>query len=342
MKKILIVDDDIMNLKMAEIILRRKGYESVKANCGEQCLEYLQNEMVDLILLDVHMPGMDGFEVLRTLNQSEKLKEIPVIFLTANNETDTEIRGLKEGAYDFITKPFVAEIMIQRIERILEYTHLQKHLKSEVEKQTKTAEERRMKLERLTMQVMLSFANAIDAKDRYTNGHSMRVAEYATEIARRAGKTEKEQEEVYFCGLLHDIGKIGIPDGIINKPGRLTEEEFAIIKSHPTIGAHILMTLTELAEVHIGANWHHERYDGKGYPDGLKGEEIPEIARIIAVADTYDAMTSKRSYRELLSQDIVKAELEKGKGTQFDPYFAEIMLEIIEEDTEYQMSGVHW
>ena len=185
MKKILVVDDDIMNLKMAEIILRRKGYDSVKVNCGEECLEYLQNETVDLILLDVHMPGMDGFEVLRTLKQSETLKEIPVIFLTANNETDTEIRGLKEGAYDFITKPFVAEIMIQRIERILEYTHLQKHLKSEVEKQTKTAEERRMKLERLTMQVMLSFANAIDAKDRYTNGHSMRVAEYATEIARK-------------------------------------------------------------------------------------------------------------------------------------------------------------
>lgn len=342
MKKILVVDDDIMNLKMAEIILKRNGYESAKANCGKKCLEYLQTESVDLVLLDVHMPDMDGFEVLRRLKKSETLKEIPVIFLTADNEIDAEIRGLKEGADDFITKPFVAEIMIQRIERILEYTHLQKHLKLEVEKQTQKAEERRMKLERLTMQVMLAFANAIDAKDKYTNGHSMRVAEYAKEIARRAGKNEKEQEEIYFCGLLHDIGKIGIPDGIINKPGRLNDEEYAIIKSHPSIGAGILMTLTELSEIHIGANWHHERYDGKGYPDGLKGEEIPEIAKIIAVADTYDAMTSKRSYRGLLSQDVVKAELEKGKGTQFDPYFAEIMLEIIEEDTEYQMSGVHW
>uniref|UniRef100_UPI004057C812 HD domain-containing phosphohydrolase n=1 Tax=Agathobacter sp. TaxID=2021311 RepID=UPI004057C812 len=342
MRKILVVDDDAMNLKIAEIILKKNNYETIKANSGGKCLEYLENGTADLILLDVHMGDMDGFEVLKRLKEDEKSKEIPVIFLTADNETDAEIRGLKLGAYDFITKPFVAEIMIQRIERILEYTHLQKHLKSEVKKQTQKAEERWMKLEHLTMQVMLAFANTIDAKDQYTNGHSMRVAEYAKEIARRAGKTEKEQEDIYFSGLLHDIGKIGVPDEIINKAGRLSDEEYAVIKSHPAIGGKILMTLTEIPGVYIGANWHHERFDGKGYPDGLKGEEIPEIARIIAVADSYDAMTSKRPYRGILSQDIVKAEVEKGKGSQFDPYFAEIMIQMIEEDTDYQMCGMDW
>ena len=337
MRKILVVDDDAMNLMMAEIILKRNNYEPVKVNSGIKCLEYLEKETVDLILLDVHMPDMNGFEVLSRLNEHSTAKDIPVIFLTADNETEAELKGFKLGAYDFIKKPFVAEIMLQRIERILEYIHLQKNLKSEVQKQTKTAEERLAKLERLTVQVIVAFVNAIEAKDCYTNGHSMRVAEYAREIARRAGKNEKEQEDIYFSGLLHDIGKIGIPEDIINKNKKLTDEEYAIIKSHPTIGGKILSTLTELPMMHIGANWHHERYDGKGYPDGLKGKEIPEIARIIAVADSYDAMTSNRSYRSILPQEIVRSEVENGKGTQFDSYFAEIMLQMIEEDKDYHM-----
>ena len=148
---------------------------------------------------------------------------------------------------------------------------------------------------------------------------------------------EEKQEDVYFAGMLHDIGKIGISNEIINKTGKLTDEEYEIIKTHPSIGGDILSNISEIPNIAIGARWHHERYDGKGYPDGLKGKDIPELARIIGVADAYDAMTSKRSYRDVLSQEIVRLEIEKGKGTQFDPVFAEIMLEMIDEDKNYDM-----
>lgn len=189
----------------------------------------------------------------------------------------------------------------------------------------------------LTEQVILTLANTIDAKNKYTRGHSVRVAGYSREIARRMGKTEQEIERIYYIGLLHDIGKIGIPDAIINKPSQLTDEETAIIKNHPVIGAEILKDMTELPDASVGAHWHHERYDGLGYPDGLKGNEIPESARIIGVADAYDAMASKRCYRDVLPQKIVREEIAKGKGTQFDPAIADILLQMIDEDTAYRM-----
>ncbi len=177
----------------------------------------------------------------------------------------------------------------------------------------------------------MTLSNAIDAKDTYTNGHSRRVAEYSREIARRYGFSESEQEQVYMIGLLHDVGKIGIPDTILNKPGKLTNEEFAIIKTHPSIGAEILKNITEFPEISHGAHWHHERYDGRGYPDGLKGDEIPIIAQIISVADAYDAMTSRRSYRSVMLQEKVRSEIFNGIGTQFAPKFATIMLEMIDD-----------
>ena len=196
-------------------------------------------------------------------------------------------------------------------------------------------EQRNMNL--MFVQTAEALASAIDAKDTYTHGHSARVAEYSKMIAQKAGKSEKECREVYFAALLHDVGKIGIPDSIINKETRLSDEEFQMIKRHPEIGRQILQNITQSPYISLGAHYHHERYDGKGYPDGLKGEEIPEIARIIAVADTYDAMTSNRSYRDILPQNIVRAEIEKGFGTQFDPTFATIMLILIDNDKEYQM-----
>lgn len=189
----------------------------------------------------------------------------------------------------------------------------------------------------LTYGFMLALAKAVDAKDTYTNGHSVRVAEYSKEIALRLGKSFQEQDEIYMMGILHDIGKIGVPEAIINKPGRLTDEEFAKIKTHPVTGHEILRNVTELPALATGARWHHERYDGRGYPDGLKGSEIPEEARIIAVADAYDAMTSKRSYREVMPQEKVREQILNGKGTQFDPKFADIMLAMIDEDKDYKM-----
>ncbi len=182
-----------------------------------------------------------------------------------------------------------------------------------------------------------ALASAIDAKDRYTHGHSSRVAMYSQMIARAAGKSDGECEQIYFSALLHDVGKIGVADSIINKDGRLTDEEFAQIKLHPLYGSQILSQIHLSPNLGIGARHHHERYDGKGYPDGLKGQDIPEIARIIGVADAYDAMTSKRSYRDPLPQDRVRAELVKGSGTQFDPQFAEIMVRQIDLDTDYTM-----
>ncbi len=182
-----------------------------------------------------------------------------------------------------------------------------------------------------------ALATAIDAKDRYTNGHSRRVAQYSEKIARAAGRSEEECEKIYFAALLHDVGKIGVPIEILSKKGRLTEEEFEHIKQHPVAGGEILSKIKNSPWLSVGARYHHERINGKGYPEGLKGNDIPEIARIIAVADAYDAMTSNRSYRSAIPQHIVREELVKGIGTQFDPEFARIMIHMIDLDTEYRM-----
>ena len=182
-----------------------------------------------------------------------------------------------------------------------------------------------------------ALANAIDAKDAYTHGHSSRVAVYSQQIARAAGLSDEECEQVYFAALLHDVGKIGVPDQIINKNGRLTDEEFAEIKKHPVYGNQILSSIQQEPYLSIGAHFHHERYDGRGYPNGLRGDDIPEIARIISVADSYDAMTSKRSYRDTIPQQKVREELVKGMGTQFDAKYAKIMLHLIDIDLEYHM-----
>ncbi|MCR5694469.1 MAG: HD domain-containing protein [Clostridia bacterium] len=199
-------------------------------------------------------------------------------------------------------------------------------------------EQENLKRAKITnMNVTRSLASTIDAKDRYTSGHSQRVAEYAVEIARRLKKSEEEQQMVYYSGILHDVGKIRVPEDVINKPGKLTAEEFDQIRIHPTSGYHILRDIHEDKRVCYGAKYHHERYDGKGYPNGLKGNAIPEIARIIAVADAYDAMTSDRSYREALPQEVVREEILKGRGTQFDPRIADIMLEMIADDKDYSL-----
>ena len=196
------------------------------------------------------------------------------------------------------------------------------------------------RMDEMNIQIVGALAAAIDAKDNYTNGHSSRVARYSRMIAERAGYKESRLDDIYMMGLLHDVGKIGVPDEVINKPARLTDEEFELIKKHPVTGSSILESIKEKPGLATGARWHHERYSGGGYPDGLKGDEIPEEARIIAVADAYDAMTSSRSYRAVMPQEKVRAEIEKGSGVQFDPKFAEIMLHLIDEDTDYSMKGV--
>lgn len=189
----------------------------------------------------------------------------------------------------------------------------------------------------LTKETITALSNTVEAKDRYTNGHSKRVAKYAREIAKRLGFSEPEQRRVYYAGMLHDVGKIRVPDTIINKTERLTDEEYAQIKLHTMVGYYILKEISSISDFAIGARWHHERFDGKGYPNGLSGENIPLVARIIGVADSYDAMTSNRSYRKIMSQEEVRNEIRRGSGTQFDPKIAEIMLDMIAEDRAYQM-----
>lgn len=333
---IMVVDDDLINIRIASGMLK-DHFHIITATSGREVFELLKKQIPDLILLDLHMPEMDGYDVIRKMKTREEYKHIPVIFLTADEEGEAEVQGFEEGALDYITKPFRKDIALQRISRILELEYLQKNLEEEVEKQSRKAEARGRKMERLAFQMIHTLVNAIDAKDPYTNGHSARVAEYSVMIAERLGYREDDLMKVRYMALVHDIGKIGIPDAIINKKTQLTEEEYEIVRAHPVIGGNILKDITEIPEIATGARWHHEMYNGCGYPDHLVGKEIPEIARVIAVADTYDAMTSKRSYRDILPQQVVRAEIVKGRGIQFDPVMADIMIQLIDEDPEYKM-----
>lgn len=334
---ILVVDDDAANLRMASYILTAEGMRVSCLKSGEDALRFLQENRPDLILLDIHMPGMDGFETIAAVRSNEKTSDIPVIFLTADDDSETETQGLKAGAMDFIKKPFVPQVLLLRVRHTIELIRLQENLAQEVEKKTQEVKAQHEKLDKISMQIVKALSGAIDAKDTYTNGHSTRVADYSRKIAKHAGFSAKQQDDIYMMGLLHDVGKIGIPGVIINKPGKLTDEEFEKIKTHPALGEGILKNITEFPQLAVGARWHHERYDGKGYPDGIAGEDIPTEARIIAVADAYDAMSSRRSYRDVLAQNVVREEMAKGRGTQFDPDFADIMLAMIDGDTDYQM-----
>lgn len=203
--------------------------------------------------------------------------------------------------------------------------------------QMRNAEESRKNVQKQNDTLLRTIARTIDAKDRYTNGHSQRVAKYVAAIAERMGKGREEQQQFYDAALLHDVGKIHIPDAIINKSTRLTEKEFEYIKLHPVAGYCILRDIKQNALIASAAKWHHERYGGNGYPNGLSGKNIPEVARIVGVADAYDAMTSNRSYRKIMPQDQVRSEIENGRGRQFDPEIADIMLEMIDEDKEYKL-----
>ena len=212
---------------------------------------------------------------------------------------------------------------------ILSFRRIQNSIKAERESNEK--------LERMNTNMIRALVRTIDAKDHYTNGHSVRVAEYALRIAKELGKNEEEQRLIYYAGLLHDVGKIRVPEDIINKPNTLTDEEFNSVKLHPVTGYHIMKDIYDDKIIAMGAKFHHERYDGKGYPCGLEADNIPEIARIICIADTYDAMTSNRSYRDALPQEKVREEFVKCRGTQFDPELTDIIIKMIDDDHDYQM-----
>ena len=334
--QLLAVDDDNMNLMMISRAFKDEA-DVATAPSGPEAISWLASNEADLIMLDFRMPVMDGFDVLRVLKNNPKTADIPVIMLTGDISVELEAKGFIAGATDFVRKPFIPDVMRQRVRRVLRYEYLQDHLEHEVQRQTALAEKRLEDSQELFREMAVALAKTIDAKDAYTHGHSERVATYARMLAKQAGDDEEAQERIYYMGLLHDIGKIGVAGTIINKTSRLDDDEFHSIQSHTIIGSEILSTISQFPDLSIGARSHHERYDGKGYPDKLAGEAIPRPARIIAVADTYDAMTSSRSYRKGLPQDVARTEIEKGKGTQFDPEFADLMITLIDNDKDFTM-----
>lgn len=323
MKKILIVDDSATNLQLVENAMK-DHFKLALAKSGEKAIKFLEKNQVDLILLDLLMPEMDGFETFEHIKKIPINANTPVVFLTADMDTENEIKGLKMGAMDFLRKPFVPEIMLNRVNHILQLLELMNELEEKVEEKTS-------QIEKISFATIATVASMIEAKDSYTKGHSVRVSEYSAKLAKKLGWEEEQVQNLKYIALLHDIGKVGIPDSVLNKPSKLTDIEFDIIKSHTTVGGDILADIETIKGVALGARFHHERYDGKGYPDGLAGEEIPEIARIICICDAYDAMNSNRIYRNKLNMEQIKGEISKNRGTQFDPLMVDSFLELIDE-----------
>ena len=328
--RILVVDDDETICAMVKLVLE-PVYAVRECTHGTEVLSRADEFHPDLVLLDIHLPDGNGFSLMRDLKRAKNTKDIPVLLITGDDDDVTEENGFKSGAEDYIRKPFVPDVLKQRVKRIIELHRYQHSIEEEVERQTK-------RIRRLSREMMKALSKTVDTKDHYTVGHSMRVAALSAEIGRRLGKSDEEQIKLYAIGLLHDIGKIGIHDDIIHKNTRLTLDEFGVVKEHTVKGYEILKEIQDYPALKTGARWHHERYDGSGYPDGLKGEEIPEEARIACVADCYDAMTSTRTYSVPRPQSEVRAEIERCRGTWFDPKIADVLLQMIDEDKDYRMN----
>lgn len=323
MRHILVVDDDKLSMTIASDALS-DGYVVSGVSSGEEALLWLEKHTADMILMDIEMKGMNGIETARLIKEDIRWKQIPIIFLTATADSQVEVKCLQAGADDFIMKPFVPMVMRSRVDRSMELYDLRNGLEKELLNKTR-------QVEMVTMHAIMSIANTIDAKDKYTSGHSVRVAKCARAIAKELGWSEEEQQNIQYVALLHDIGKIGVPDAVLNKPADLTEEEFVMIRRHPVIGGEILKEIRTIPHVQEGALFHHERFDGAGYPYGLKGRDIPLYARIVCIADTYDAMSTDRVYRKKLPDNQIIAEYEEHKGTQFDPNIAKVFIRMLRD-----------
>lgn len=320
MYNILVVDDNKTNLQLVKQVLSKK-YSVIPVLSGKLALQYLSKKKPDLILLDLLMPDMDGREFMKAMKKMPNGANVPVIILTSDTGKETEVECLQLGAADFIGKPFVPEVMISRIDKTIELDMLRNRLEQKLEENSR-------QMERVTLSSMATLSNLIDAREECTRDHSNSVSKYSIEVADHLGWSEEQKQNLHYVALLHDIGKVVVPDYILNKPEPLTEDEYELIKSHTKVGAELLKDIKLIQDAGIGAQYHHERYDGTGYPEGLKGEEIPIIARILGVADAYVAMGSDRIYRTRLTNDKIVEELLKGRGTQFDPELVDIMLEI--------------
>ncbi len=324
---ILCIDDNPEVLKLMKMLLADE-FDLELETSAEQGLKFLRDKNPDLVLCDVMMPGMDGHAFARVVKGDESLKHIPIILVTARTGAEMLNEGLQAGADDYISKPFDSTELKARIRSQLRMRQMESEL-ALVNRNLKMRTSDLVDQQRsLFLSTVKSLASAIDAKDEYTRHHSTRVTDFSLKIAAKMGFSEKELSELELAAVLHDVGKIAVPESILNKPGKLTNEEFKLIQEHPVRGEAILSPVIELKDIGRIVRAHHERYDGNGYPDKLKGREIPLGARIMAIADTYDSITSERPYRKAASHRYAIKEIIGCSGTQFDPEVVENFLEI--------------
>ncbi|MDR0452836.1 MAG: response regulator [Treponema sp.] len=323
-KQILVVDDNLASLKQIGAQLE-SHYEVSLAKSGAMALNICRAEKPDLILLDVEMPEMDGFETIARLKEAPDLGDVPVIFLTGNHDTDTELRALESGAMDFITKPANKDILFHRLELHLQFAAYQNSLEQTVKE--------------LEESIVTSFAELIECKDDNAGIHVLRTGRYVDLLGRKlleagtlgGGLTGADLEMIVRAAPFHDIGKIGVSDTLLLKEGTLTKDEYELVKQHTLIGARFLAAIYErtpeqhyLKFAKLIAESHHERYDGKGYPRGLAGDAIPLCGRIMAVANVYDGCITDRVYRKALSHEEACRVIIDGKGSWFDPRIVEV------------------
>ncbi len=324
---LLVIDDNREVLKLMKTLLADE-FDILLTTSAEEGLTLLKERQPDLVLCDVMMPGMDGHTFARKVKDTESLKHIPIILVTARSGAEMLSEGIKAGADDYISKPFDSVELKARIRALLRVRDVEAELALANRNLKMRTTDLVDQQHSLYLSTVKSLASAIDAKDEYTRHHSARVTEFTIKIARNMGLSEKELEELELAAVLHDIGKIAVPESILNKPGKLSDEEFAKIKEHPGRGQDILKPVIELRGVGNIVRSHHEKYDGGGYPDGLKGKEIPLGARIMAISDAYDSITSMRPYRDATSHRRAVKEIINCTGTQFDPEVVEHFLEV--------------
>jgi len=319
--RIMLVDDDQNVLGLLNRHITVFGLQADQAENGLEAVKLLQKQPYGLIITDITMPEMDGMELL--VHVREHYPQINVLAISGYNGRYNFTDLVAAGATDFIAKPFRQGELKAKLQRIFRERLLLTELAHTKEKE-----------KIFFLHIVESLAISLDEKDKYTHGHSRRVTNLSLQLAERATEEDVDFELLRLCGVLHDIGKIGVPDRILGKTGKLSEEEFAIIKKHPEQGAQILRPMESdgrIARISKIIKHHHERYDGTGYPSGLKGKEIPYLSRIIAITDSYDAMTSNRPYRKNMNATIAVEEIRKNSGTQFDPLLADIFIDLIEE-----------
>ena len=325
---ILVVDDQPQNVELLEAYLVPQGYEIVKAVNGDEALGKISGNQIDVVLMDAMMPGMDGFDVTRRLKSLEDTRDIPIVMVTCLNAVLDRVKALEAGASDFLSKPVDKAELLATVRAQMEVKAYRDHLKeyrNELEATVvqRTAELAQAfgRLKQASLNTILRLTRAAEYKDEDTGAHNTRMSNYSAIIARRMGLSAKVVETILYAAPMHDVGKIGIPDKILLKPGPLDEQEWQIMKLHTVFGHRILegegAGFVKLGEV--VAMTHHEKWDGSGYPQGLKGRKIPLVGRVVAIADVFDALTSKRPYKEAFPLDKSLAIIREGRGTHFDP-----------------------